>query len=76
MYVVVHSLIIISRLLELGSLFLAKCDPIYQFLLYYQLFQIYKDILINQQTPWVEISGGFETRNQKAVDAIDAVLAR
>jgi NadR type nicotinamide-nucleotide adenylyltransferase len=41
-----------------------------------ELFQIYKDILINQQTPWVEISGGFETRNQKAVDAIDAVLAR
>jgi NadR type nicotinamide-nucleotide adenylyltransferase len=41
-----------------------------------ELFQIYKDILINQQTPWVEICGGFETRNQKAVDAIDAVLAR
>jgi NadR type nicotinamide-nucleotide adenylyltransferase len=41
-----------------------------------ELFQIYKDILINQQTPWVEISGGFEARNQKAVTAIDAVLAR
>ncbi len=40
-----------------------------------ELFQIYKDILINQQTPWVEISGGFETRNQRAVDAIDALLA-
>ena len=40
-----------------------------------ELFQIYKDILINQQTPWVEISGGFETRNQKAVAAIDALLA-
>jgi NadR type nicotinamide-nucleotide adenylyltransferase len=40
-----------------------------------ELFQIYKDILINQQTPWVEISGGFDTRNQKAVAAIDARLA-
>jgi NadR type nicotinamide-nucleotide adenylyltransferase len=40
-----------------------------------ELFQIYKDILINQQTPWVEISGGFEERNQKAVAAIDALLA-
>jgi NadR type nicotinamide-nucleotide adenylyltransferase len=40
-----------------------------------ELFQIYKDILINQQTPWVEISGSFETRNQKAVTAIDALLA-
>ena len=40
-----------------------------------ELFQIYKDILINQQTPWIEISGDFEDRNQKAVAAIDAVLA-
>jgi NadR type nicotinamide-nucleotide adenylyltransferase len=41
-----------------------------------ELFQIYKDILINQQTPWTEISGGFEARNQKAVAAINEVLAR
>jgi len=41
-----------------------------------ELFQIYKDILINQQTPWVEISGDFEARNQKAVAAIDEVLER
>jgi NadR type nicotinamide-nucleotide adenylyltransferase len=40
-----------------------------------ELFQIYKDILIHQQTPWLEINGDFETRNQTAVDAIDAVLA-
>ena len=40
-----------------------------------ELFQIYKDILINQQTPWVEISGSFETRHQKAVAAIDTRLA-
>lgn len=41
-----------------------------------ELFQIYKDILINQQTPWTEISGDFEARNQKAVAAINEVLAR
>lgn len=41
-----------------------------------ELFQIYKDILINQQTPWTEISGHFEARNQKAVAAINEVLAR
>jgi NadR type nicotinamide-nucleotide adenylyltransferase len=40
-----------------------------------ELFQIYKDILINQQTPWVEISGGFDTRNKKAAAAIDTLLA-
>jgi NadR type nicotinamide-nucleotide adenylyltransferase len=40
-----------------------------------ELFQIYKDILINQQTPWIEISGSFETRHQKAVAAIDDLLA-
>ena len=41
-----------------------------------ELFQLYKHILINQQTPWVEINGSFEARNQKAVAAIDAMLAR
>ena len=40
-----------------------------------ELFQMYKDILINQPTPWVEISGSFEVRNQKAVAVIDAILA-
>ena len=41
-----------------------------------ELFQIYKDILINQQTPWVEISGDFESRNQKALATINGVLGR
>jgi NadR type nicotinamide-nucleotide adenylyltransferase len=40
-----------------------------------ELFQIYKDILINQQTPWVEISGDFEARNQTAIAAINTILA-
>jgi NadR type nicotinamide-nucleotide adenylyltransferase len=40
-----------------------------------ELFQIYKDILLNQPTPWVEISGDYDDRNKKAVDAIDRLLA-
>lgn len=34
------------------------------------LFQIYKDIMINQDTPWVEIKGGEQDRFQSAVDAV------
>lgn len=34
------------------------------------LFRIYKDLLINQNTPWVEIKG---TENQRLSMAIDAV---
>lgn len=37
-----------------------------------QLFNIYKDILINQSTPWVEISGTNEHRLSEAIKAIDA----
>ena len=36
-----------------------------------QLFCHYKDILINQQVPWVEISGNNEQRLQIAVKAVD-----
>ena len=36
-----------------------------------KLYHIYKDILINQPVPWVEISGGYDERLQKAIAAID-----
>ncbi len=36
-----------------------------------ELYNIYKDILINQQTPWVEISGNYEERLQKAIGAVE-----
>ncbi len=36
-----------------------------------ELYQIYKDILINQQTPWVNISGNYEERLQKAINAVE-----
>lgn len=39
-----------------------------------QLYHMYKDIMINQSTPWVEISGGYEERLQMAVKAVNRVL--
>ncbi len=36
-----------------------------------ELYNIYKDLLINQTTQWVEISGDYNERFQKAVDAIE-----
>ena len=39
-----------------------------------ELYNIYKDLLINQTTPWVEISGNYEERLQKAIAAVNQVL--
>ncbi|MBI1341664.1 MAG: AAA family ATPase [Terrimonas sp.] len=39
-----------------------------------KLFRIYKDLLINQQTPWQEIKGTDPERFQSAVDAINALM--
>ncbi|MEX6689138.1 AAA family ATPase [Danxiaibacter flavus] len=39
-----------------------------------ELFHIYKDLLINQQTPWVQINGSYEERLQTAISAIDKML--
>ena len=36
-----------------------------------QLYFMYKDLLINQPVPWVDISGGYVERLQKAKQAID-----
>ncbi len=41
-----------------------------------KLYSIYKDIMINQDTPWVEISGIQEIRVQKAIDAVDRLLGQ
>jgi len=40
-----------------------------------QLYHIYKDIMINQSTPWVDISGDYDERLQKAIKAIDQLMA-
>jgi NadR type nicotinamide-nucleotide adenylyltransferase len=38
------------------------------------LYHIYKDIMINQATPWVEISGNNEERLQKGIHTTDQLL--
>jgi NadR type nicotinamide-nucleotide adenylyltransferase len=39
-----------------------------------KLYHIYKNILSNQPVPWVDISGSYEERLQRAVQATNAVL--
>ena len=39
-----------------------------------ELFAIYKDILINQNTPWAIVSGTGDERTQNAIKLIDKVL--
>jgi len=41
-----------------------------------QLYHIYKDIMINQSTPWVVITGDYEERLQKAIKAVEQLLVR
>ena len=38
------------------------------------LYAIYKNILQNQTTPWVEISGDYSQRLAIAIDAVDPIL--
>jgi NadR type nicotinamide-nucleotide adenylyltransferase len=40
-----------------------------------KLYSMYKDLMINQSTAWVEIGGNYEERLQKAVAAVDHLLA-
>ena len=39
-----------------------------------KLFHHYKDIMINQSVPWIEINGHFENRFQMAIQAVDQLL--
>ncbi|MEO6541252.1 MAG: AAA family ATPase [Ferruginibacter sp.] len=36
-----------------------------------KLYNHYKDILVNQNVPWVDISGNYEERLEKAVEAVE-----
>ncbi|MEP7280114.1 MAG: AAA family ATPase [Bacteroidota bacterium] len=36
-----------------------------------KLYQLYKEIMLNQAVPWVEISGNYEERFDKAVAAVE-----
>jgi nicotinamide riboside kinase len=40
-----------------------------------KIYSYYKDVLVNQDKPWVDISGNYEERFLKAVKAVDRVLA-
>jgi len=39
-----------------------------------KLYHIYQDIMINQSVPWVDISGDYEQRLQKAIAGVDKLL--
>ena len=41
-----------------------------------KLFHIYKDIMINQDTPWVEISGNYDQRLSAAVSAVKELVLK
>ncbi len=36
-----------------------------------KLFRHYKDLLVNQDTPWIEISGDYDARLQQAIAAVN-----
>ena len=38
-----------------------------------KLFHMYKDLMVNQSTPWTEISGDYEQRLQTAINFISVV---
>ena len=38
-----------------------------------KLYHHYKDIMINQQVPWIDISGTYDQRLQKAIQAVDSL---
>lgn len=40
-----------------------------------KLYHIYKDIMLNQSVPWVDISGNYEERFQRAQVAVKKLLA-
>lgn len=39
-----------------------------------KLFHMYQDILINQTTPWVKISGNYDERFLNAINAIEEII--
>lgn len=39
-----------------------------------KLYHIYKDILINQNVPWVEVSGSYEQRLERAIGAVKQII--
>jgi NadR type nicotinamide-nucleotide adenylyltransferase len=38
------------------------------------LYHYYKDVMLNQDVPWIDISGNYEERLQKAITAVDEII--
>ncbi len=41
-----------------------------------KIYYIYKDILVNQEVPWTEISGGYDKRLINAITAVEQIILR
>ncbi|TMI65397.1 MAG: ATP-binding protein [Bacteroidetes bacterium] len=41
-----------------------------------KLYTIYKNIMVKQPVPWVDINGNYEERLQKAITAVDTLLKK
>lgn len=41
-----------------------------------KLYHFYKDIMVNQATPWVEITGTYDQRVATAIQAVDQLLTK
>jgi len=39
-----------------------------------KLYKMYKDLMVNQSVPWVEISGNYDERLRKGIQATDQLL--
>jgi NadR type nicotinamide-nucleotide adenylyltransferase len=39
-----------------------------------ELYQIYRDLLVNQQTPWMVIEGDYDLRLKNAIAAVDQLM--
>jgi nicotinamide riboside kinase len=39
-----------------------------------ELYQIYRDLLVNQQTPWGVIEGDYDLRLKNAIAAVDQLM--
>lgn len=39
-----------------------------------ELYRMYKELMVNQSTPWINISGSYDERMKKAIDAVDHLI--
>ena len=39
-----------------------------------KLYHFYKDIMVNQPVPWIDITGNYDERLQAAIEAVDKMM--